>query len=83
MTEHFHELFMDEEKIKVIFCVGYKQPLKRLNLRKYFRQFERLNFNIHQNELSVNCHQYAYLIDKNDLKLAKLVKDICYQDFAY
>ncbi|WP_414048574.1 DUF3885 domain-containing protein [Macrococcus animalis] len=81
MTEHFHALFKNEEKIKVIFCVGYKHPYKRLNLRKYFSKYNSFKFSIHNNDLSDDCHQYEYVIPKRHLRLTKLIKDISYQDF--
>ncbi|WBF53466.1 hypothetical protein [Macrococcoides canis] len=83
MANYFHVLFRDVERIKLIFCVAYKDSYYRLNLRKYFKHFERFNFSLYHNELSDDCHQYAYIINKRDLNLQKLVKDICYQDFAY
>lgn len=83
MADYFHVLFKDVEQIKIIFCVAYKDRYYRLNLIKYFKQFERFNFNLYHNELSDDCHQYVYIINKRDLNLQKLVKDICYQDFAY
>lgn len=83
MANYFHVLFKDVEQIKIIFCVAYKGRYYRLNLIKYFKQFERFNFSLYHNELSDDCHQYVYIINKRDLNLQKLVKDICYQDFAY
>ncbi|WP_414042610.1 hypothetical protein ACMGE9_09940 [Macrococcus sp. EM39E] len=83
MTEHFHALFKNEEKIKVIFCVEYKHPYKCLNLRKYFSKYEAFKFSIQNNDLSNECHQYEYVIQKRHLKLTKLIKDISYQDFRY
>ncbi|MDJ1152740.1 hypothetical protein QNJ25_02110 [Macrococcus caseolyticus] len=83
MENYFHVLFKDVEQIKIIFCVAYKDKYYRLNLIKYFKQFERFNFNLYHNELSDDCHQYVYIINKRNLNLQKLVKDICYQDFAY
>lgn len=83
MANYFHVLFKDVERIKLIFCVAYKDRYYRLNLRKYFKHFERFNFSLYHNELSDDCHQYTYIINKRDLNLQKLVKDICYQDFAY
>ncbi|WP_414052315.1 DUF3885 domain-containing protein [Macrococcus animalis] len=83
MTEHLKVLFEEEEKIKIVFSVGYSKPYKRLNLRKYFSKNDAFKFSIHNNDLSNECHQYEYVIQKRHLKFTKLIKDISYQDFRY